>query len=141
MVNHGWPHVWTILKTMVKPWYFGPGNGSPFPNGHKRPSSCCCCCCSSSWSSCLRNRLPVGGGCVYVLQMFFCLFWFLVFFCFFLFFSVRQKYETTVLENGWTDVHETFTKRYREKCSLKRRAAAWRKSWRRLANGECWWFA
>jgi len=25
-----------------------------------------------------------------------------------------------------------------KKCSLKRRAAAWRKSCRRLANGECW---
>jgi len=37
----------------------------------------------------LRNRLPVGGGCIYVLQMFF-----------FVFFSVRQKYETTVLGNG-----------------------------------------
>ena len=24
----------------------------------------------------LRNRLPVGGGCVYVLQMFFCFFLF-----------------------------------------------------------------
>jgi len=54
----------------------------------------------------LRNRLPVWGGCVYVLQMFF-----LHFFCFFLFCSVRQKYETTVLGNGWTDFHETFTKR------------------------------
>jgi len=63
-----------------------------------------------------------------------------VFFCF-LFFSVRQKYETTILRNGWTDFHETFTKRYRGKCSLKRRAAAWRKSCHRLANGECWWFA
>jgi len=41
--------------------------------------------------------------------------------------------------NGWMDFHETFTKRYRWKCSLKRRAAAWRKSCRRLANGECWW--
>ena len=36
----------------------------------------------------LRNRLPVEGGCVYVLHMFFC------------FFFVRQKYETTVLGNG-----------------------------------------
>jgi len=72
--------------------------------------------------SCLRNRLPVGGGCVYVL---FCRCFFFVF-CFFLFFPVRQKYETTVLGNGWTDFHETFTKRYRGKCSLKRPAAAWR---------------
>jgi len=30
---------------------------------------------------CLRNRLLVGGGCVYILKMFFC-------FCFFLFFFV-----------------------------------------------------
>jgi len=43
----------------------------------------------------LRNRLPVGGGCIYVLQMFF-----FVFFLVFNFFSVRQKYETTVLGNG-----------------------------------------
>ena len=49
-----------------------------------------------------------------------------VFFCFF---SVRQKYETTVLGNGWTDFHETFTKRCRGKCSLKRCTAA-----RRMAN-------
>jgi len=48
-----------------------------------------------------------------------------MFFCF-LFFSVHQKYETTVLGNGRTDFHETFTKRYREKWSLKRCAAAWR---------------
>jgi len=34
----------------------------------------------------LRNCLPVGGGCVYVLQMFFC-----DFFVFFCFFSVRQN--------------------------------------------------
>ena len=40
----------------------------------------------------LRNRLPVGGGCVYVLQFFFPFF--------FVFFSVRQNYETTVLGNG-----------------------------------------
>jgi len=43
--------------------------------------------------SCLRNRLPVGGGCVYVLQLFFFVF------CL-LFFSVHQNYETTVLGNG-----------------------------------------
>jgi len=46
--------------------------------------------------------------------------------CFFLFFSVHQNYETTVRGNGLTDFHETFTKRYRETWSLKRRAAAWR---------------
>ena len=45
----------------------------------------------------LRNRR--WGGCVYVLQMFF------VFFC------SPQKYQTTILGNGWTDFHETFTKR------------------------------
>jgi len=48
---------------------------------------------------------------------------FLFFFCFFF---VHQNYETTVLGNGWTDFHKTFTKRYRETWSLKRRAAAWR---------------
>ena len=39
-------------------------------------------------STSLRNRLPVGGGCVYVLQLFFCFF----------FFSVHQNYETTAQE-------------------------------------------
>jgi len=47
-------------------------------------------------------------------------------FCFFGFFSVRQKYQTTVLWNGWTDFHETFTKQYPGKCSLKHHAATWR---------------
>ena len=41
----------------------------------------------------LRNRLPVGGGCVYILQMFF------VFFCFFVFFpsvkNMRQPFSGT----------------------------------------------
>ena len=68
----------------------------------------------------LRNRR--WGGSVCVLQMFF-----------FVFFS-DQKNETTVLGNGWTDFHETFTKWYRGKWSLQCRAAAWRKSCRRLAN-------
>jgi len=48
----------------------------------------------------LRNRR--WRGCVYVLQMFF--------FVFCLFRS-PQKYQTTVLGNGRTDFHETFTKR------------------------------
>ena len=50
----------------------------------------------------LRNRR--WGGSVYVLQMFFV----------FLFFPSAKKYEyeSTVLWNGWTDFHETFTKRY-----------------------------
>jgi len=74
----------------------------------------------------LRNRLPVGGGCVYVLQfadVFLCFFLFFftqpppilrnrlpvgggcvyvlqIFLHFVCFFSVRQKYETTVLGNG-----------------------------------------
>jgi len=63
----------------------------------------------------LRNRRWCGS--VYVLQMFF---------VFFSFFSVRKKYETTVLGNGWTDFHETFTKRCRGKWSFQRRVAAWR---------------
>jgi len=72
----------------------------------------------------LRNRLPVGGGRVHVLQMFF---------LFFFVFSVHQNYETTVLGNGWTDFHETFTKRYRGNVVWnvvpplgESRAAAWR---------------
>ena len=48
-------------------------------------------------SSFLRNRR--WGGCVYVLQMFF------------VFLRSPQKYQTTLLGNGWTDFHETFTKR------------------------------
>jgi len=57
---------------------------------------------------------PLGGGCVYVLQMFFtqppmrrvhiCLtdvfLFFFVFFVFFLFFPSATKYETTVLGNS-----------------------------------------
>jgi len=43
----------------------------------------------------LRNRR--WGGCVYVLQMFFPVFWSL--FCFWFFLSVK-KYQTTVLGNG-----------------------------------------
>jgi len=43
------------------------------------------------------------------------------FFCFsFCFFPSATKYETTVLGNGWTDFHETFTKRYRGKWSFQR---------------------
>jgi len=34
----------------------------------------------SHYSDYLRNRLPVGGGCVYVLQLFFCFLFFFVFF-------------------------------------------------------------
>jgi len=34
-----------------------------------------------------------------------------VFFSFFCFFRSPQKNQTTVLGNGWTDFHETFTKR------------------------------
>ena len=44
----------------------------------------------------LRNRLPVGGGCVYVLQLFFCSFFV---FCFYLFFpstkTMRQPFSGT----------------------------------------------
>ena len=32
--------------------------------------------CEETALTCLRNRLPVGGGCVYVLQIFFCIFLF-----------------------------------------------------------------
>jgi len=54
---------------------------------------------SDNQTSVLLNRLPVGGGCVYVLvvlhMFFFAFFGFL--FCFF---SVRKKYETTIVGNG-----------------------------------------
>jgi len=62
----------------------------------------------------LRNRR--WGGCVYVLQMFFRFFLF-----FFVFFPSVKKYQTTVLGNGWTYFHETFTKRQRAQCSSQRR--------------------
>ena len=67
----------------------------------------------------LRNRRWGGAAVAYMFYRCFFLFFFCVFFR-------PQKYETTVLGNVWTDFHETFTKRYREKCSLQRRAAAWR---------------
>ena len=72
------------------------------------------------------------GGSIYVLQMFF-----------FVFLPSAKKYETAVLGNGWTDLHETFTKRYRGKWSLQRRAAAWRMAnvddllWDNRSR-ECW---
>jgi len=53
-------------------------------------------CQLKSQYSCLRNRFLVGGGCVYVLQSVF---------------VPTAKNETTVLGNGWTDFHETYTKR------------------------------
>jgi len=83
---------------------------------------------------CLRNRLPVGGGCVYILQLFF-----FVFFVF-LFFpttkTMRQPFSGTAER-----IFRKLSPNNRGECSLKRRATAWRKSCHRLANGECWWFA
>jgi len=83
---------------------------------------------SNSWASCFTKWSL--GSFVYatadeaVAYMFYrCFFCFVFVFCFL---SVHQNYETTVLGNGWTNFHETFTKRYRETWSLKRRAAAWR---------------
>jgi len=64
----------------------------------------------------LRNRLPVGGGCVYVLQMIV---------CFFVFFSsvknMRQPFSGTAER-----IFMKLLPNDRGKCSLKRRAAAWR---------------
>jgi len=78
---------------------------------------------------------------------------FLFFFCFFPF---ATKYQTTVLGNGWTDFHETFTKRQRAQCNFQRRTEmgarppinflgaknyALRTWWWRLASDwelECW---
>jgi len=61
---------------------------------------------------------PLGGANTYM-------FYSLVFsvFCFFSSFAttIVHKYETIVLGNGWTDFHETFTKRYRGKWSFQRR--------------------
>jgi len=54
-------------------------------------------------------RSPLGGANAYMFYR-----------CLFLFFfvvrhAIVHKYKTTVLGNGWTDFHETFTKRYRGK--------------------------
>ena len=59
----------------------------------------------------LRNRLPVGGGCIYVVQMFF--------------FRPPKLWDNRSRErlNGFSwNFHQTIW----GKCSLKRRAAAWR---------------
>jgi len=55
----------------------------------------------SSFTQPPMRRMPYN-----VLQMLF-----LFFFGFFCFFPSATKYETTVLGNGCTDFHETFTKR------------------------------
>ena len=52
----------------------------------------------------LRNRR--WSGCVCFTEMFFSVSFFFLFF-----FRPSKKYQTTVLGNGWTDFHETFTKR------------------------------
>ena len=79
----------------------------------------------------------VGGGCVYVLQMFFfCIF---CIFCFLFFFRPSKIWDNRSPErlNGFSwNFYQTIGG---GECSLKRRAAAWRKSCRRLANDECWW--
>jgi len=69
----------------------------------------------------LRNRR--WGGCVCFTYVFFCFF---VFFLFFFVFSVRHKIPDNRSRERLTDFDETFTKRYRGKWSLQRRAAAWR---------------
>ena len=73
----------------------------------------------------LRNRLPVGGGCVCFA---------VVFFLFFGFFpstkTMRQLFSGMA---EWIFM-KLLPNNRGGKCSLKRRAAAWRKSCRRLAN-------
>ena len=57
------------------------------------------------------------------------------FFLFFLFFvrqNMRQSFSGTAER-----IFMKLSPNDRGECSLKRRAAAWRKSRRRLANGEC----
>jgi len=78
---------------------------------------------SFSWSTetvFLRNRLPIGGGYVYVLQLFF-----VCFFCFFVFFpstkTMRQPFSGTA---EW--IFMKLSPNDRGKCTLKHRAAAWR---------------
>ena len=67
----------------------------------------------------LRNRLPVGGGCVYVLQMFF--------FAFFLFLFFPSVKNMTQWFSGTAErIFMKLLPNDRGECSLKRRAAAWR---------------
>jgi len=75
----------------------------------------------------LHNRLPVEGGCVCFAD---------VFFVFFVFFrpskNMRQPFSGTAER-----ISMKLLPKDRGECSLKRRAAAWRKSCRPLAKGEC----
>ena len=65
----------------------------------------------------LRKRLPVGGGCVYVLQLFFCFV-----FCFFPSTkTIRQPFSGTAER-----IFMKLSPNDGGECSLKRRAAAWR---------------
>ena len=64
----------------------------------------------------LRNRVPVGGGIVFFPSTK----------------TMRQPFSGTAER-----IFMKLSPNDRVGCSLKRRAAAWRKSCRRLANGEC----
>ena len=71
------------------------------------------------------------------LQLFFCFFCILFFFCFFLFFFRPPKLWDNRSRERLNGLSWNFHQTIGLKCSLKRRATAWRKSCRRLANGEC----
>jgi len=82
---------------------------------------------------CLRNHLPGRQMRICFAVVFFV-------FCFLFFFHPPKLWDNRSRErlNGFSwNFHQTMG----GGCSLKRRAAAWRKSCRRLANGECWCFA
>jgi len=115
-------------------WNHRRGTGSPKCGWRPATSStdrfnCSACTQPTTLLHYLRNRR--WGGIAYMFYR-----------CFFVIFpstkNMRQPFSGTAERIFY--FHETFTKRYREKCSLQRRAAAWRMSCRRLANGECWWF-
>ena len=76
-------------------------------------------------------RSLLGGANVYMFYRCF----FSVFFCFF---SVHQKIWDNSSREWLNGFSWNFYQTIGGDCSLKRRAAAWRKSCRRLANGECW---
>jgi len=76
--------------------------------------------------SCLRNRLPEADAYMFCICFF-------VFFCFFP--SVKNMRQP--FSGAAERIFMKLLPNDRGECSLKRRAAAWRKSCRRLANGEC----
>jgi len=113
----------------------------------------------SSWCSCQKSRtashcwyltvsvisslhfhsLTIPRSCCFTMRICFAY----VFFCIFLFFVFVFFRPSKIWDNRSRERLNEFSWNFYQtivgKCSFKRRAAAWRKSCRRLANGECWW--